>query len=86
MRKLLQEAKACDPKFLWHEARSTKGDFLFIGSGHRPGLKNVVVIRPDGTVFRMEADPALIKTIEGGGTSIFSVILDSAEQLVAPGS
>ena len=58
---------------------------LFIGSGQRPGLKNVLVIRQDGSVLRMEFDPTKIRPIAGGGTKIFTLDLSGAETLVPGG-
>ena len=56
-----------------------------IGSGQRPGLKNVLVIRQDGSVLRMEFDQAKIRPIASGGTKIFDVDLSGAEILVPGG-
>ncbi len=84
-RDMIRRAKEANPEFLAQEARSLKGDFLFIGSGQRPGLKNVVVVRPDGSVLRMEFDPSKIKPIGGGGGKIFDVDLSGAELLVPGG-
>ncbi len=84
-RSLVRQAKVADPKFFAQEARSVKGDFLFIGSGQRPGLKNVLVIRQDGAVLRMEFDPTRIRPIEGGGSKIFDLDLSGAEALLPGG-
>jgi len=81
-RDLVRQAKAVDPSFIAQEARSVKGDFVLIGGGRQPGLKNVLMIRKDGSVLRMELDPAKIKPIQGGGTKIFDVDLSGAEVLV----
>jgi hypothetical protein len=84
-RALTREAQAINPKFIAQEARSVKGDFLFIGGGPAPGQKNVLIIRPDGSVFRMEFDAAKIKSIVGGGSKIFDLDLTGAEELVQKG-
>ena len=82
---MLNDAQKLDPSFKFQETRSVKGDFLFIGSGHQTGLKNVLIIRKDGSVLRMEADKRFLKSIEGGGHSIFDVDVSTAEVLISPG-
>jgi hypothetical protein len=81
-RDLVRQAKAIDPTFIAQEARSIKGDFILIGGARQPGLKNVLIIRQDGSVLRMELDPAKVKPIFGGGTKLFDVDLTGAEILV----
>ena len=81
-RKLFDDAKLADPKFFAQEARSLKGDFLFIGSGRVPGLKNVMVIRPDGSVLRMEFDPTKLIKVPGGDGKIFDVDLSCADRII----
>src|SRR6185312_10312708 len=72
-RALFNQAKAADPTFFAQEARSLQGDFIFFGSGMRPGLKNVLVIRQNGSVLRMQFDPTKIVRVPEGGAQIFDV-------------
>ena len=81
---------SADPSFRGEELRTLKGDFVMIRAGYQRGLKNVLIIGKDGSVRRMAADPAKIRSIAGsnalerGGAGIVAIDTEGAEILVPP--